>query len=247
MEEISRKKEVDEVIEVKKSLRAMLKTYNPVTNVFDNVANDYPDPWIGLDTNPIAWYQQDEIDIAGLTTIEEKALAISAVDIYGPEMYQAGTQLGSADAGFPPLSRGWTWTIITDVPFDVNAWYFGTNIALLGMRLPGIFSDMNVAKIENISTDNILFGRFRNFQNNVDTITSSALVQGESFFGDAKMTMSDRLYVTRFVKYEGAVSAVDRISVPEIQLVIQGHKVDLTDLEQIMELRRSYLLQETIV
>lgn len=229
----------------------MLKVFNPPTSSFINVVADYPDPWIGLgggsSGNPIDFYQQDEIDIAGLTTIEEKALAISAVDIYGPEMYEAGTTLGPAEQGFPPLTRGWTWTIITDVPFDVNAWYFGTNISLLGMRLPGIFSDMNVAKIENISTDNILFGRFRNFQNSKDTISSSALVNGESFFGDGKMTMSDRLYVTRFVKYQGPFSAVDRISVPEIQLVIQGHKMELSDLEQIMELRRSYLLAETIV
>ena len=93
--------------------------------------------------------------------------------------------------------------------------------------------------------------RFRKMNKNFlypsfDTIAGSALVNAESFFGDAKVTMSDRLYLYRFVKYEGTLSAFDRIGLPEFQIVINGHATELGDLEQIMELRRSYLLQQTI-
>lgn len=247
MEEISRKKEVVEVIEIKKAQRAMLKVYTAgSTNQFTNVNADYDDPWQPLGSGTfLAWYQEDEIDISGLTTHMEKALMVSHCDINQSPIYAAGTGL-SGTPTTPPTTRGWEVIVLTDVPFDWAKWFAGLDATLLPYRLPGVFTDMSSATTKTLSTDQILFGRMRYLQNNVDTVSNSALVMGESFFGDAKVTMSDRLYLYRFVKYEGTLATTDQMAVPEFEIVINGHAGELNDLEQIMELRRSYLLQQTI-
>ena len=247
MEEISRKKEVFEVIEIKKAQRAMLKVYEAGgVNRFVNVNADYPDPWDGMGVaNPFAWYQEDEIDISGLTTHMDKALMISHCDINQSPIYSAGTGL-SGSPTTPPITRGYEILFLTDVPFDVRKWFNGLDQTILPYRIPGVFTDMSQSTVKTLSTDQIIFGRMRYLQNNVDTTTNSALVYGESFFGDNKMTMSDRLYLYRFVKFEGTPAALDLMAVPEFEIVVNGHATELGDLEQIMELRRSYLLQQDI-
>ena len=248
MEEIARKKEVFEVIEIKKAQRAMLKQYTAgSTNQFTNVNADYNDPWQPLGSGTIlAWYQEDEIDISGLTTHMEKALMVSHCDMNQSPIYAAGTSLSGAPPLEAPTTRGWEVVLLTDVPFDWSKWFAGLDATLLPYRLPGVFSDMSSATTKTLSTDQILFGRMRYLQNDVNTVSNSALVKGESFFGDAKVTMSDRLYLYRFVKYEGTLTTFDQLAVPEFEIVINGHPTELGDLEQIMELRRSYLLQQTI-
>jgi len=248
MEEISRKKEVFEVIEIKKAQRAMLKVYDAGgTNQFINVNADYPDPWkpLVVSGTVLAWYQEDEIDISGLTTHMEKALMVSHCDINQSPLYAAGTGLAGTPTT-PPTTRGWEVIVLSDTPFDWDNWFEGTDPTLLPYRIPGVFTDMKDSTVKTLSTDAILFGRMRYLQNNVDTVSNSALVMGESFWGDAKVTMSDTLYLYRFVKYEGTVAGTDQMAVPEFEIVINGHAGELSDLEQIMELRRSYLLQQTI-
>ena len=236
------------MIEIKKAQRGMLKSYVTAgsLNQFANVVTDYPDPWETLGSGTIlAWYQEDEIDISGLTTHMEKALMVSHCDINQSPFYAAGTGVSSTPTE-SPTTRGWEVIVLTDVPFDWSKWFAGLNATLLPYRLPGVFSDMSAATTKTLSTDQILFGRMRYLQNNVDTVPNSAQVMAESFFGDAKMTMSDRLYLYRFVKYEGTLAVTDQMAVPEFEIVINGHAGELGDLEQIMELRRSYLLQQPI-
>jgi hypothetical protein len=247
LEEISRKKEVFEVIEIKKAARGMLKVFDPGTSEFINQVAAYPDPWkpLVVSGTVLAFYQEDEIDISGLTTHMEKALMVSHCDINQSPLYEFGTGL-SGTPTTPPTTRGWEIVILSDIPFDWNEWFLGLDQTLLSLRLPGVFTDMRFPTTKTLATDAILYGRFRNLQNNVDTIAGSALVNAESFFGDAKVTMSDRLYLYRFVKYEGTLAGSDRIGIPEFEIIINGHAGELNDLEQIMELRRSYLLQQTI-
>jgi len=247
MEEISRKKEVFEVIEIKKAQRGMLKVFDPGTSQFVNQVADYPDPWkpLVVSGTVLAFYQEDEIDISGLTTHMEKALMVSHCDINQSPLYEMGTGLAGTPTT-PPTTRGWEIVILSDIPFDWNEWFLGIDQTLLSLRIPGVFTDMRFSTVKTLSTDAILYGRFRNLQNNVDTIGGSALVNAESFFGDAKVTMSDRLYLYRFVKYDGTLAGTDRIGMPEFEIVINGHKGELSELEQIMELRRSYLLQQDI-
>ena len=248
MEAISRKKEVDEVIEIKKSQRGMLKFYDAGgTDQFINRNADYPDPWkpLVISGTVLAFYQEDEIDISGLTTHMEKALMVSHCDINQSPLYEMGTGLAGTPTT-PPTTRGWEIIILSDTPFDWDNWFRGTDATMLPFRIPGVFTDMLNSTTKTLSTDQILFGRMRNLQNSVDSIAGSALVNAESFWGDAKITMSDRLYLYRFVKYEGTLAASDRIGIPEFEIVINGHKGELSELEQIMELRRSYLLQQDI-
>jgi len=247
MEEISRKKEVFEVIEIKKAQRGMLKVFDPGTGQFVNQVADYPDPWkpLVVSGTVLAFYQEDEIDISGLTTHMEKALMVSHCDINQSPLYEMGTGLAGTPTT-PPTTRGWEIVILSDIPFDWNEWFLGIDQTLLSLRIPGVFTDMRFSTVKTLSTDAILYGRFRNLQNNVDTIGGSALVNAESFFGDAKVTMSDRLYLYRFVKYDGTLAGTDRIGIPEFEIVINGHAGELSELEQIMELRRSYLLQQDI-
>jgi hypothetical protein len=109
-----------------------------------------------------------------------------------------------------------------------------------------VFSDMIVPTVKTISTDNILYGRFRQLQNTQETPSNVAEIKGESFFGDAAITMSDTLYCYRIYLFEGTPTAFDQLRAPEVEFRIQGHAGELSDLEQIMELRRSYLLQQDI-
>jgi hypothetical protein len=246
LEAISRKKEVDEVIEIKKSLRGFYKSVQntPPLEWVDVVA-DYPVAFRGIGVNPSMWIQEDSIDISGLTTHMEKALAVSHVDVYQPPNYTASFFLNTQ----PPYNVTASMMeiiLITDTPFNFNRWEAGLSGTLFQLRLPGVFSDAQPSNTEVLSTDEIIFGRYRKIVNDIEAPGSVTRIAGESFWGDAKITMSDRLYVYRIVNFDGGFNLGDVISVPEMQLVINGHKTELTDLEQVMELRRSYLLQQDI-
>jgi hypothetical protein len=233
------------VIEIKGSIRALARDRDVANTIWEQPLTlpDYPNDYQTEGANE--FYTEQEIDISGLTTVMEKALLVVNVDVAQSDAYAAGTGLTSSNP-FSPETTGYEWLVVTDVPWDVDGWISGLPSNLLQYRVPGVFSDMQNATIKTISTDNILYGRFRLLQNSQHTPSNVALVKGESFFGDAQMTMSDTLYLYRVFLFVGATTAFDQIRAPELEFRIQGHKGELTDLEQIMELRRSYLLQQTI-
>ena len=206
---------------------------------------DYPNAYRGVGVNPYVFVTEDEIDIAGLTTHEEKALVISHVETQQSPVYYAGTGLGAA-APYSPLTSITEWVIVSDTPFDFNSWELGVNQAFVDFRIPGVFSDTITPTVEVLNTDSIIFGRIRKYTNSQETPSNFGVMIGEDFFGDAKMTMSDRLYVYRFARFFGAGGVGDLFAIPEMQITIHGQEGELSDLERIMELRRSYLLQQTI-
>jgi len=246
MEAFTRKKEVFEVIEIKKSLRGFFKTVVPGPLRFENQFVDYPSPYRALDPpTPSMFLLEDEIDISGLTTHMEKALAISHVDVYQSPNYTAGFAINPN----PPYNSQQYMTeiiLITDTPFNFATWRVGQNPGLIDLRTPGIFSDSLPARTEVLSTDEIIFGRYRTIVNDNDAPSAITKIHKESFFGDGKITMSDRLYVYRFCNFVGTQDLGTPWAIPEMQLVINGHKGELSELSQIMELRRSYLLQQDI-
>jgi len=235
------------VIEIKGQLRALARNRDPGNTIWQQPLDlpDYPNDYQTPTTGANEFFTEEEIDISGLTTHMEKALLVVNVDVAQSDAYAAGTGLTVGNP-FSPESTGYEWLVVTDVPWDVDLWIRGLPGGLLQYRVPGVFSDMLNSTVKTISTDNILYGRFRQLQNSQHTPSNVALVKGESFFGDAKMTMSDTLYCYRVFLYVGATTAFDQIRAPELEFRIQGHKGELTDLEQIMELRRSYLLQQDI-
>lgn len=250
MEAISRKKEVVEVIEIKKAIRGFYKTVQPGPPI--GFLDQFPDYDTGYRAaiNPAAptlLVLEDEIDISGLTTHMEKALMISHVDVHQSPNYAAGFTITPTPIGAPSSASFITEVImITDTPWNFNSWRSGLNAGLIDIRLPGVFSDSLPARTEVLSTDNIIFGRMRTITNDIFAPSSVTRITGESFFGDGKITMSDRLYVYRFSKWNGAFDLGVPWAIPDIELVINGHKGELGELEQVMELRRSYLLQQDI-
>ena len=243
MEAISRKKEVVKVIEIKKQLRGFMQTYGGVN--WAPTITDYPDNYRGIGANPTFWVLEEEIDINGLTTHMEKALQVSHIDVHQSPRYSVGFGI-AAGQPFNSLATLTEILIVTDTPFSVTKWRSGLNTNFLPYRIPGVFSDALPATVETLSTDEILFGRFRTYTNDNTAPADISRIVAESYFGDAKVTMSDRLYVYRILNFLGAPTAGEQIAAPELEIVINGHKGELSDLEQIMELRRSYLLQQDI-
>ena len=237
------------MIEIKKSLRAFARDRDATNTQWQVPATlpDYPNDYTrlgGLSGN--FFFTEDVIDINGLTNIMEKALIVAGGQVYQSPQYAAGLTLAGSD---PQSAAGelYEWLFVTDVPFDIEEWQDGISESLLKYRIPGVFTDMNVATIKTISTDNILYGRMRCIVNDVFAPGNFGKIVGESFFGDAKQTMASELYVYRCFWFVGATSALtDQLRAPELQLVITGMEGELSDLEQIMELRRSYLTQQTI-
>ena len=235
------------MIEIKKQVRGFLREYTPgpLSWQIPVYMQDYPNEYRGVGVNPYVFVLEDEIDIAGLTTHEEKALVISHVEVQQSPVYYAGTALNPA-ATYNPLTTITEWVIVSDTPFDFNSWEQGVNTAFVDFRIPGVFSDTITPTVEVLNTDSIVFGRIRKYSNTQETPSNFGVMIGEDFFGDAKMTMSDRLYVYRFARFFGSGANFDLFAIPEMQLTIHGQEGELSDLERIMELRRSYLLQQTI-
>lgn len=188
-----------------------------------------------------AFYYQDTIDISGVTNVLDHALVPANVEIHQSPVYRAG-----GTAATEPSNYLVEWVLLTTVPFNVNAWVSGIPIQSLQQRLPTIGGEANPATIEALSADQCIFGRCRYLQNDIETFERVAVVKGENYFGSLSPTMSDELYCTRLVYWVGTLQLGARIELPEMQYNIDAYTGELSELEQIMELRRSYLTQQTI-
>lgn len=191
--------------------------------------------------NMNAFYWQDTIDINGLTTLQEKALMPTLIDVHQGGVYQAG-----GTAATEPDNYLVEWIVVTTVPWDVDAWASGMTTSYLPYRAPGVYHLTSPPTIEALSCDQTLYGRVRYLQNDIETFDRVAVVKGEEFFGTLGPTMSDELYVTRILGWFGQALIGATINTPSIELNIDAYAGELSDLEQIMEMRRSYLTQQTV-
>ena len=171
--------------------------------------------------------------------------------VNGSPIYVVAGDIVDQSGAIPglPLNFGVEWVMLTTVPFNVNAWASGQPIGHLSRRLPTIFGDSNPSNLEVLSAGDCLYGRIRYLQNDRNTSTRVSPVHSESFFGSLSPTMVDELYVTRIIGWFGqspSVATFDVIEIPELELNIDAHIGEMSDLSQIMELRRSYLTQQTI-
>lgn len=189
-----------------------------------------------------AFYYQDTIDINGLTTLQEKALMPTNIDVHQGVIYQAG-----GTAATEPDNYLVEWVVVTTVPWDVNAWASGMTSGYLPYRAPGVYHLTDPGTIEALSADQTLYGRVRYLQNDIETFDRVAQIKGEEFFGTLGATMSDELYVTRIIAWIGTALIGATINIPSIEINIDAYAGELGELEQIMEMRRSYLTQQTVV
>lgn len=237
------------MIEIKKSIRALVRNRNAANTQWDfpTLGDPYPDEYTRLGgASGRVFVAENEIDIAGLTSVQDKALQIANVQVYQSEAYACGIGFSPVN-NITPESKMFEWLFVTDTPFDVGNWYVGIDISLLQYRIPSVFGDMSSATVKALSSDQVIYGRFRELGYTIEDPLNTANVRGESFFGDAKQTMSSKLYVYRILYQLGAtVANFDELRAPELEIVIGATTTELSDLEQIMELRRSYLTQQTI-
>jgi len=187
------------------------------------------------------FYLQDTIDISGLTTHMEKALVPTFTEVQQSPIYRAG-----GTAATEPDNFAWEIVMITTVPFDVQNWLLGSTGEFTAYRLPTIFGKGSVASTDTLSADQCIYGRMRYLQNDIETFERQAVVKGESFFGNPTATMAGELYVTRIAGWYGVLVPGAIFNLPDLEFVIHTEHKEMSDLSQIMELRRSYLLQQDI-
>lgn len=188
------------------------------------------------------FFIQDTIDIAGITA-QDKALYPSNIEVHQSPLYQAGGLGGPLE----PTNLAVEWLMITTIPFDVQAWISGRLIGNLAFRIPTVFGEANPVNLEVLSAGDCLYGRCRYLQNMQDTPDRFAYTVREEFFGSLSPTMVDELYVTRIVAWFGlAPSAGAIFTIPDVEFNIDAYLGEMSELSQIMELRRGYLTQQTI-
>jgi hypothetical protein len=214
------------------------------TNNYDGTGNPAPYyadwTYVGQTAGP-RWYQQDTIDISGVTSLQEKALLPAFIECQQSPIYRAG-----GTAATEPDNYAFELVMITTIPFDVDAYINGQIGDFLPMRTPTIFGRTANPTIETLSAGQCLFGRTRYLQNDIETFERNAVVKGESFWGHLEPTMADELYVTRIVGWMGSLQVGAIFTLPDIQFCIHTDTTELSELSQIMELRRSYLTQQNI-
>ena len=250
MEAITRQKEVDEVKRIRKAIEGLsaAKAAGGVT-AWAFLGNYQQVVHTGSGAYP-AFYIQDTIDIAGVT-MQDKALYPSNIELHGSPIYVVAGDISpfASPQSSNPLNYGVEWVMLTTVPFDVNAWVSGQPIANLPRRLPTIFGDSDPSNLKVLSAGDCLYGRVRYLQNDINTSSRVSPVHNEEFFGSLSPTMVDELYVTRIIAWFGLApdsGTVDVIQIPELEFNIDAYIGEMSELSQIMELRRSYLTQQTI-
>ena len=195
-------------------------------------SNEYP-----------GFFIQDTLDIAGITN-QDKALYPSNIEVHQSPMYRAG---GVASGPTEPSNYAVEWLMITTIPFDVNAWFSGRASGNLPFRIPTVFGEADPVNLEVLSAGDCLYGRCRYLQNEQDTPDRIAYSVREEFFGSLSPTMVDELYITRIVAWVGLPPSVGAIfTAPDVEFNIDAYLGEMSELSQIMELRRGYLTQQTI-
>ena len=195
-------------------------------------SNEYP-----------GFFRQDTIDIAGITS-QGNALSPSNIEVHQSPVYRAG---GLAGPAAEPSNYAVEWVMLTTVPFNVNAWFSGNTAGFLPFRLPTVFGEADPANLAVLSAGDCLYGRASYIQNEADTPDRIAYCVREEFFGSLSPTMVDELYVTRIIAWVGLAPATGAIlTVPDIEFNIDAYLGEMSELSQIMELRRGYLTQQTI-
>lgn len=192
------------------------------------------------------FYRQDTIDISGITVAENHALQPAFVECQQSPFYRAG---GSATSIDEPTNYAWEIVMLTTVPFDADNWLRGPSGiggSFDAFRLPTIFGQGQNASLQTLSADQCIYGRHRYLQNDFNTHERVTEIKGESFFGHPTPTMADELYLTRIIGWGGQLGVGALFEVPDIEICIHSDTTELSELSQIMELRRSYLTQQTI-
>lgn len=97
-----------------------------------------------------------------------------------------------------------------------------------------------------VDFQNIIDGRWRQFSPDTTLPAASAMTLKSSSFGSSEPSASEKLYTYCMVKFDDVSGIVngDTIFIPGRRFLLGGAAIEESDLEYVMRLRRSYVLQE---
>ena len=97
-----------------------------------------------------------------------------------------------------------------------------------------------------VNYQNIIDGRWRQFSTDTTLPSASAITLKSSGFGSCEPTASENLYSYCMVKFSDVASQADEdvVFIPGRRFLLGGAAVQEPELEYVMRLRRSYVLQE---
>ena len=119
-------------------------------------------------------------------------------------------------------------------------------------RLDLIFDDWQIHDAvpgmmeSRVDFQNIIDGRWRQLATDTTLPTASALTLKSSSFGSGEPSASDNLYTYCMVKFSSIAGQEeeDNMFIPGRRFLLGGAAVAESELEYVMRLRRSYVLQE---
>ena len=97
-----------------------------------------------------------------------------------------------------------------------------------------------------LNFENIINGRWRQFTPETTLPGGSAMELKGSSFGSCEPSASERLYTYCMVKFDdvSGIAPTDTVVIPGRRFLLGGAAIQEPDLEYIMRLRRSYILQQ---
>lgn len=204
----------------------------------------------------LALWAQEEIDIAGLTTIEERTFFPVAATVQQSGFY-LGPGLIQPDPAQPRFPYGtlFEYVVVSEVPFEIEKWIADNSLSgrqsteNIEQKVPGLLPLRSTNQESTLGFDNILYGRVQMLVNNSTLPQSAAVPYTTNEFGSMTGTVSDTLYVTRFISlvtYGNSVPVGTIISLPDHRVIVAGSAKEEPDLSYIMRMRQSYLLAKDL-
>jgi len=244
---------VKEVI-LKTEIPGVTVAWNGTTWLFGNPSDAR---WkVRTNQAKLVLYAQEEIDIAGLTTIEENTFFPVAAAIQQSGFY-LGPGLIQPDPAQPKFPYGtlFEYVMVTEAPFKVDKWVADNSLSgtqstqNIEQKVPGLLPRRTTNQESTLGFDNILYGRVQMLVNNSTLPQQAAVPYTTNEFGSMTGTVSDTLYVTRFISlatYGDSVPVGTNIAVPDHRVIIAGSTKEEPDLSYIMRMRQSYLLAQDL-
>ena len=129
---------------------------------------------------------------------------------------------------------------------------FISNTPMNQARLDTIAGDWEINEAvpgmmdSTINYENIIEGRWRQFSPDTSLPAASAITLKSSSFGSCEPSASKKLYTYCMVKFDdiSTIAPLDTVFIPGRRFLLGGAAVKESDLEYVMRLRRSYVLQE---
>ena len=128
---------------------------------------------------------------------------------------------------------------VSNTPFNLARMTLIADNWETGGAVPGMMNSV-------VNYENIIVGRWRQFSQDTTLPGGSAITLKLDSFGSSEPSASDKLYSYCLVKFDplGLIQEEDSVFIPGRRFILGGAAVQEGDLEYVMRLRRSYVLQE---